>query len=127
MPLDENKVLVTTMTPDGDNSPSLCYLKDNYLFGVDLTDDSGEPYPDSFFDASIKNAMARVEREINVRLSPVIVADEMHDYYISDYMNWAYIHLYEYPTYHGLRDQFFLCRYQLALQPCRHPSFEYNP
>lgn len=95
---DDNKILTTVVTPEGDNSPSACDLVSNYLFGVDLTKDDGTPYPDSMFDTAIALGIARVETELNMKMSPIKIEQELHDYYINDYVDFAYIDVYEYPV-----------------------------
>jgi hypothetical protein len=87
----------------GTNDPafdiiSVSELKTNYLFGIDLTDDNGVPYPDSMFEWYIKSAVSWVEHRLDLPLRPKSIADERHDYYKQDYESYIYIHLKEYPV-----------------------------
>ena len=55
-------------------------LKDNFLFGLDLTDAQGNPIPDKFFERYIKAAVAGVESMLDITLAPLVVTNETHDY-----------------------------------------------
>lgn len=65
-------------------------LRDNYLFGLELSDQDGNPFPASLFQNSVNAAIARVQRELDVRITPAAYT-ELHDYNIDDYKNWSYI------------------------------------
>ena len=45
------------------------WLKDRYLFGVDLTDDSGNPYPDALYNAAIASSVQILEAELDLVLT----------------------------------------------------------
>ena len=72
-------------------------LKENYLFGVDLTDDQGVPYPRRLFEHYIRAAIGWLSKELDV---PLIAADftETHDHYAQDYGRWGYFQLDRYPV-----------------------------
>lgn len=55
-------------------------LKDNYLFGIDLTDSKGNPIPDSFFVRYIKAGVSAVETMLNLTLVPTAIKNERSDY-----------------------------------------------
>ena len=86
----------------GEEDPSLDLisideLKTFYLFGLDLTNDLGEPYPDSLFAFWIKNAVSWLERKLDIPILPVTILEERHDYFRDDYDNYIYIQLNRYP------------------------------
>lgn len=46
------------------------WLKDGFLYGVDLTRDDGEPFPDLVFELPLEAACEMLESEIGFRLTP---------------------------------------------------------
>ena len=72
-------------------------LKTFYLFGLDLTNDQGEPYPDSLYAFWIKNAVSWLERKLDIPILPVVIEEERHDFYRPDYDNFVYLQLNRYP------------------------------
>lgn len=73
-------------------------LKQNYLFGVDLTDDFGNVFPDSMFQFYIKAAVSWVERKLDIPLRPLVIAEERHDFFRQDYRKWVWLQLLNYPV-----------------------------
>jgi hypothetical protein len=73
-------------------------LKTNYLFGLDLTDDSGTEYPDSLYEWFIKSAVSWLEHKLDMPLRPKSITDERHDFVKSDYQNYIWLKLREYPA-----------------------------
>jgi hypothetical protein len=76
---------------------SVEFLKTNYMFGLDLTNDQGEEYPDSMFEFYIMAGLRWVERQIDIPLAPKVVTDERHDYIVKDYRQWVWLNLNEKP------------------------------
>lgn len=72
-------------------------LKNIYLFGLDLTNDAGEPFPDIVFEWAIRWAIAWTERKLDIRIRPTVFVDERYDYYQQDYLTWTVINLRESP------------------------------
>lgn len=66
-------------------------LKDNFLFGLDLTDPKGNPIPDSFFVRYIKAAVANVESFLDITLAPTVVTQETHDYIAREANNFYWL------------------------------------
>lgn len=66
-------------------------LKTNFLFGVDLTDDAGNPYPDSLFAFYIESAVQLVRDKLDIALLPEAILDERHDFYKQDYDKYIWI------------------------------------
>lgn len=72
-------------------------LKRIYLFGIDLTDDAGNVFPDELLAHYIRAAISEVEKEIDVSLSPRKY-DEQHDFWLRDWENWAFVQLHHRPA-----------------------------
>lgn len=68
-----------------------------YLFGLDLTNDLGEPYPDSLYAFWIRNAVDWLEKKLDIPILPVVIEEERHDYYRDDYDKYIYLQLNRYP------------------------------
>jgi hypothetical protein len=66
-------------------------LKTNYLFGLDLTDDTGEPYPDSLYEFFIEAAVSRLEHRLDLPIIPKSVTDERHNYFREDYDKYIWL------------------------------------
>jgi hypothetical protein len=73
-------------------------LKTYYLFGLDLTNDLGEEYPDSLFAFWIRNAVDWLEKKLDIPIIPVEIPEERHDYYRDDYDKYIYLQLNRYPV-----------------------------
>lgn len=73
-------------------------LKTNYLFGVDLTKDDGEAYPEALFEWYIKSAVSWIEARLDIPVRPVHYEDEVHDYWRRDYDQYISLFLDHYPV-----------------------------
>lgn len=73
-------------------------LKEIYLFGLDLTNDAGEPYPNSLYEHYILSAFATLERRLDIHILPYEIVDEKHDYYNTDIEQFMFLLLNEYPV-----------------------------
>jgi hypothetical protein len=73
-------------------------LKELYLFGVDLTNDKGEPYPNALFAHYIKSAIDWLEKKIQVPILPRRYVEECHDYYREDYNKYIWLKLVNAPV-----------------------------
>ncbi len=83
--------------PLSDSILSVADLKSIYLFGVDLTNDRGEPFPDIMFKWGIRAAIAQLERELDIKIKPTHIV-ERYDYYRGDYLTWTIIRLRQSPV-----------------------------
>lgn len=72
---------------------SIQELQDLYLFGLDMTDDAGNPLPDTSYQHYIQAAVASLSRAIDVDLIPQTYTDECHDFYKADYAQYMWLHL----------------------------------
>jgi hypothetical protein len=72
---------------------SVADLKQNYLFGIDLTDPNGKPMPDALFEYYIRAAVTLVETRLDLPLRPKVIADERQDYYPAESRNYLRTYL----------------------------------
>lgn len=77
---------------------SIDELKTNYLFGIDLTDDTGKPYPDSLYVAFIKGAVAWLERRLDIAIKRVTIEEERHDFYADDFDKFVFLKTFKVPV-----------------------------
>lgn len=73
-------------------------LKTNYLFGIDLTDDFNNPYPDSLFEHYIQSAVQHVENFLDIKIACTVIEDERHSFYLKDYYKFIITQLYYKPV-----------------------------
>jgi hypothetical protein len=77
---------------------SIDELKTNYLFGLDLTDDNGNPMPDDLFIHYIRTAVSRLEHELDLSVAPKVLQDvNRFDFIRPEYYKYIWIGLEEYP------------------------------
>lgn len=72
-------------------------LIQNFLFGIDLSDSKGNPFPKALIISYINSAIAYAESLFDICLSRQEVEAEPHDYERSDYTNWGYVQLWKRP------------------------------
>ena len=68
-------------------------VKDNYLFGINLADQNGNPLPEGLFVHYLNAAVDYVQNLLDITITPTDFVDERHDYYRNDYQNWGFIQL----------------------------------
>jgi hypothetical protein len=73
------------------------FVKENFLFGVDLRDDDGNEMPDSLIEFYIKSATRWIERELDIYLTPVTITNEQHDYHFQEYINFSFLKVFHKP------------------------------
>lgn len=73
------------------------FLKEHYLLGLTFIDESGNEYPDSWYEQKIAVAISHFEHHSQMSVLPNVVENEGHDYYINDYEQFAFIQLYQWP------------------------------
>lgn len=84
---DENALLV-----------SVDELRENYLFGLDLTDDDGNPFPDRMLEWYIRGGVDWLQKELDIPLVAKTIENEVHDHFAVDYARWGYFQLQSYPV-----------------------------
>lgn len=73
-------------------------LKKIFLFGIDLTDDNGVDFPEEMYEFYIRSAQEWVEAQLGgICLCPTVIPNEVHDYYLNDYISYSFLKLYRYP------------------------------
>jgi hypothetical protein len=72
-------------------------LRTIYLFGIDLTDDTGREYPDELFAHYIMSGITQTEHDLDVNLYPKLF-DHRYDYYRHDWVNHGVLQLREKPV-----------------------------
>ena len=82
--------LISVLSPE--------FLKSHYLTGLDFVDKDKKPIPTEFFVQKITTAAAVFKRLTNVHVLQTVIVDERHDYHSSDYRNFSFIQLFEYPV-----------------------------
>jgi hypothetical protein len=74
-------------------------VKDIFLFGVDLTNDNGDPFPEPMFEFYIRSAQEWVETQLGgITLCETEIKSETHDYHSNDYVAWSFFKLFRYPV-----------------------------
>lgn len=82
---------------DYDSVLTVSTLKQNFMFGLDLTDDDGNPFPQAMFEFAIRAAIDSLEKVLQIKIKPTTISGEYQDYYRQDYMDFAFIQLNNYP------------------------------
>jgi hypothetical protein len=67
-------------------------LKARYFFGVDLTDQKGNPVPPEVFQHQINAAVSYVEHKLDIIIMPTKIVDN-HDFRAIDYQEFNFIQL----------------------------------
>ena len=75
------------------NGISIDKIKNEYLFGIDLTDSNGNPLPDSMFIHYLNAAIDYLQNLLDIIIVPTEIKAERHDYIRNDYQNWGFIQL----------------------------------
>ncbi len=71
-------------------------LLQRYMFGIDLTDDQGNRLPDAVFQFYILAGIEYLEHQLDIKILPTTYV-EKQDYYASDYQQFNYLQLDNYP------------------------------
>lgn len=71
-------------------------LKQRYFFGVDITNDAGQPLSDRVFEHYILTAVRWFEHQLDIPILPTSFC-EFHDYYRNDYHAFNHLQLDNYP------------------------------
>jgi hypothetical protein len=77
-------------------------LLDYYLFGLDLTDDEGNPFPDGMYDWGIRFAIDWIEKELDIKVRPTQIT-ERYDYWRRDYQEYVFMKLRQGPVIDDLQ------------------------
>lgn len=77
---------------------TVAQLKQRYMFGVNLTNDAGEPLPEESYEHYILTAIAWLESTLDIKIIPTTILLEPHDYFREDYPEFCIIQLDNYPV-----------------------------
>lgn len=72
-------------------------MKNDYLFGIDLQDQQGNPFTPEMFQSYINSAISLLEHELDIHIVPYRVVED-RDYILNWYADWGYMTLNEYPV-----------------------------
>jgi hypothetical protein len=72
-------------------------LKTRYLFGVDLTDEQGNPIPEEVYQHNIDSAVSYLEHKLDIMITPQEMT-ERYDYRQIDYTTFNFIQLKKRPV-----------------------------
>ena len=72
---------------------SVSNIKNNYLFGIDLSDANGNPLPEGLFVHYLNSAVDYLQNLLDITISETEFTGERHDYIRNDYQNWGFIQL----------------------------------
>jgi hypothetical protein len=78
-------------------------LVNHFMFGLDLTDDNGYPFPNSMLEFGIRAAVDSLQKTLMVCIKPTAIIGERQDYYRQDYMDFAFLQLNNYPIFDVMR------------------------
>jgi hypothetical protein len=66
------------------------------MYGLDLTDDDGNPFPNSMFEFAIRAAVDSLEKTLQIKIKPTSIF-EYQDFYAQDYRDFAFLQLNQWP------------------------------
>jgi hypothetical protein len=91
-----------TQTPYGESDYesmlTVRQLKEWFMFGLDLTDDDGYPFPNTMLEFAIRAAVDSLEKTLNIMLKPTIILQEFQDFHAQDYRDFAFLQLSHWPV-----------------------------
>ncbi|MBO75980.1 MAG: hypothetical protein CME17_00995 [Gemmatimonadetes bacterium] len=75
-------------------------LKTNYLFGLDMTDDQGNEFPESLYEWYIKSAVSLAEQQLDLPIRPIKFSEEPEqlDLFRQDYNKFVQLQLNNFPV-----------------------------
>jgi len=73
-------------------------LKELYLWGLDLTDDAGNPIPDHAFAHYIEAAVDWLEQTLDIAIRLKTISDERHDFIREEQQKYFFMKLFERPV-----------------------------
>lgn len=77
---------------------SVDQLRNNFLFGIDLTDDDGNPIPDAALAFYIESAVRQAEELLDLPIIPRTITDERHDFFRQEYCKYVKLQADQYPV-----------------------------
>lgn len=74
------------------------WLQMNYLTGLVFVDANKRPWPPSFFETHMQNAVRKLEKLCDICILELTINSEEHDYHVTDYLDWGYLQAYKVPV-----------------------------
>jgi len=74
------------------------FLQQHYLLGLKFVDEKGKEYDPNWYQQKVAVAISHFEHHTQLTLTPRAVVGELHDYYIRDYEQYAFLQLFNYPV-----------------------------
>lgn len=87
----------TPLTSSIDERITVNEITQHYLFGIDLSDDSGNPFPMTLVTHYLDAAIDYLQTVVDIQI-PVVDVEETHDYFMEDYTNWGFLQLFKKPV-----------------------------
>lgn len=87
------KVAEDVLDPITWSYTSVQKVKNNYLFGIDLSDSYGNPLPEELFVHYLNSAVDYLSNLLDITIGETEFTAERHDYIRNDYQNWGFIQL----------------------------------
>jgi len=94
--IEGNRIPIISSGLDTEITPQ--YLRENYLYGLDLTEDNGNPLPEGVYWEGIKAGFDWLEQVIGIDIRPRTVTNEMADFIRNEYMQWIYLRTKRFPV-----------------------------
>lgn len=73
------------------------FLRENYLFGIPLEDLHGNPMKETMLSHYIESAIEYAQRVFQIKIKPLEIVHEVHDYYSGDFLQWSFMQLHQRP------------------------------
>ena len=74
------------------------YIRNNFLYGLDLTDENANPLPDTLYWHGIKAAYQWMEQLLNIDILPKSYVDDEYDFHQNEYRKFVFLQLHHYPV-----------------------------
>lgn len=92
---ESNRIPVISSGLDTEITPQ--YLKENYLYGLDLTEDNGQPLPEGVYWEGIKAGFSWMEGQLQMDILQKTYVDEPSDFRSEEYLQWGFIKTKHFP------------------------------
>ena len=94
----EMKIATEVLDPIAWSYTSVHKVKNQYLFGIDLSDSQGNPLPEELFVHYMNAAIDYLSNLLDITIGETEFMAERHDYIRNDYQNWGFIQLQHNPV-----------------------------
>lgn len=91
LPITSTEIIAPVPNLQVDTIMTADELKQNYLYGIPLTNTLGQKMDDKTIRFHLDAATAWLESYLQITIKQKYFAQERHDYFRSEYFNWGYI------------------------------------